>query len=206
MTNAPTRMRPAATDQPGDAELVRRSLAGDGSSFEHIFTRHATAIFTFACARVGPDRAEDVTADTFSAAFRSLRNFDQRASSARPWLYGIAANTLRRHGEHEARWLQRLRLDPAPVATDDPTSSDERVDAGRLAPRLARALAELNQGERDVLLLYVLDDLSHEEIARALDIRRGTVKSRLSRGRARIRATFPDLAAHLDTDTNGGTA
>ncbi len=205
MTTAPTRPRPS-TDQPGDAELIRRTLAGDPGAFEQVFTRHARAIFAFACARVGPDRAEDVSAETFTAAFRSLANFDQRASTARPWLYGIAANTLRRHGEHEAKWLTRMRLEPTSASGDELEQSDERIDAGRLAPRLAQALAELAPGERDVLLLYVLAELSHEQIAQVLDVRRGTVKSRLSRGTARLRATFPDLADHLGTNTTGGTA
>src|SRR5688500_4172655 len=101
MTNAPTRLR-GLVDQPADAELILRSL-DEPARFDALFTRHAGAIFAFACARVGPQHAEDVTAETFAAAFRSRSNFDPRAASARPWLYGIAANTLRRHHEHEAR-------------------------------------------------------------------------------------------------------
>jgi RNA polymerase sigma-70 factor (ECF subfamily) len=188
----------------GDAELIRRSLAGETTAFETLFARHAAAIFAFACARVGPQHAEDIAAETFVAAYRSLGNFDARAASARPWLYGIAANTLRRHHEVEARWLQRLQLDPVATAIDDGDETEERMDAKRLAPRLAHALAALTPGERDVLLLVVLADLSHEQIAHVLDIRRGTVKSRFSRGCARIRATFPDLADHLDDHGIGG--
>ncbi len=203
MTQTPTRMR-ADSDRSGDAELIQRSLDGELAAFEMLFSRHGRAIFTFACARVGPDHAEDVTAETFTAAFRSRASFDQRAASARPWLYGIAANTLRRHHELEARWVQRLRLDPIASSGDDGYSTEERLDAKRLAPRLALALAELTPGERDVLLLVALADLSHDQIARVLDIRRGTVKSRFSRGCARIRATFPDLADHLDDHGIGG--
>jgi RNA polymerase sigma-70 factor (ECF subfamily) len=201
MSDVSTRLRPA-TDQLGDAELMRRSLR-EPERFEAVFSRHVRAIFAFASARVGPDRAEDVTAETFAAAFRSRANFDTTASSARPWLYGIAANTLRRHHEHEARWLRRDGADAAWTDDADLDASDERVDAGRLAPRLVAALELLTPGERDVLLLHVLGDLDHDQVARALDIRRGTVKSRLSRGRARLRATFPDLVDHLDQPRTG---
>lgn len=188
MTNAPTRPRPSL-DAPSDAELMRRSL-DDVAAFDEVFTRHVGAIFAFACARVGPDHAEDVASETFASAFRSRSRFDQSAASARPWLFGIAANTLRRHAEHETRWLHKPRLEPVTRAADDAALADGRLDAQRLAPRLARALSELTPGERDVLLLHVLAELTHEQIAQTLGIRRGTAKSRLSRGRERLRATL----------------
>ncbi len=188
MTNTPTRPR-RPVDEPTDAELMHRSL-DDAAAFDAVFTRHVGAIFAFACARVGPTHAEDVASETFASAFRSRRAFDPAASSARPWLFGIAANTLRRHAEHETRWLHKPRLEPVTRAGDDESLADNRIDAQRLAPRLARALAELNPGERDVLLLHVLADMTHEQIAQALSIRRGTAKSRLSRGRERLRATL----------------
>ncbi len=188
MTNAPTRPR-RPVDEPSDAELLRRSL-DDAAAFDALFTRHVAAIFAFACARVGPDHAEDVTSETFAAAFRSRENFDPSAESARPWLYGIAVNTLRRHAEHEVRWLHKPRHEPVTPQGDDSTGSDDRLDAQRLAPRLARALADLSPGERDVLLLHVLADMTHEQVAKTLGIRRGTAKSRLSRGRERLRAVL----------------
>jgi RNA polymerase sigma-70 factor (ECF subfamily) len=197
MTNTPTRPH-GELDRRSDADLVRASI-DDPAGFDEIFTRHARAIFAFACARVGPDAAEDVTAETFTTAFRIRKAFDHRATSARPWLYGIAVNTLHRHRALERRWLERQSLEqPSGAATDDDTAADDRVDAERLAPRLAIALAELSPGERDVLLLHVLADLTHDEVATILGIRRGTAKSRLSRGRARLRDAFPDLVHQLD--------
>lgn len=188
MTIVPTRPRSSVGD-PSDSELMRRAL-DDASAFDVVFTRHVDAIFAFSCARVGPSHAEDVTSETFAAAFRSRHSFDLSVASARPWLFGIAANTLRRHAEHETRWLHKPRLEPVTRPGDDASSSDDRLDAQRLAPRLARALADLSPGERDVLLLHVLADMTHEDISKALGIRRGTAKSRLSRGRERLRATL----------------
>lgn len=202
MTNTSTRhLDPLA--QSSDAEVIRRSI-DDPARFDALFTRHAQAIHAFACARVGPVNAEDITAETFAAAFRSRANFDPRATSARPWLYGIAANTLRRHHEHEARWLRRQHEHSEARVVDDPAASDDRLDAARLAPRLTAALATLSLGERDVLLLHVLSELTHQEIAQVLGIRRGTAKSRLSRGRARLRTTFPELVDHIDHARRGG--
>jgi RNA polymerase sigma-70 factor (ECF subfamily) len=168
---------------------MRRSLE-DAAAFDSVFTRHVGAIYAFACARVGASHAEDVTSETFAAAFRSRTSFDPTATSARPWLFGIAANTLRRHAEHETRWLHKPRMEPVSRTGDEEDLADARLDAQRLAPRLARALAQLTPGERDVLLLHVLADMTHEQIAQVLCIRRGTAKSRLSRGRERLRATL----------------
>ncbi len=188
MTNVPTRPR-SSVDASSDAELMRRSI-DDSSAFDALFARHVNAIFAFTCARVGPTHAEDVTSETFAAAFRSRASFDPTAPSALPWLFGIAANTLRRHAEHETRWLHRPRREPITRDGDEELTAIDRLDAQRLAPRLARALASLSPGERDVLLLHVLADMTHEQVARALGIRRGTAKSRLSRGRERLRATL----------------
>lgn len=180
-----------ATSRRSDAQLVRESL-DDPDRFDEVFTRHVQAIFVFACARVGPDHAQDVVAETFIAAFRSRSRYAPSATSARPWLYGIAANTLRRHHEHETRWLRRFASDSAGVV-DDYDRSVDRVDADRAAPKLARAIATLSTDERDVLLMHVLGEMTHAQIADALGIRRGTAKSRLSRGRARLRALLPEL-------------
>lgn len=191
MTSTRTTAPPAAGSS-SDADLIRASL-GDPERFDLLFTRHAASIYAFARARVGPDRAEDVTADTFVAAFRARARFDLAATSARPWLYGIAANTLRRHHDVESRWLRSF----AASETGSPTDldgADARLDAGAMAPRLAQALSTLGPDERDVLLMHVLGDMTHAEIALALGIRRGTAKSRLSRGRARLQSLLPDLA------------
>lgn len=186
MTHLPTRA-PVATDVRTDADLLRDSL-DDPELFEQIFLRHVRLIFTFVAARIGPEQAEDVTSDVFATAFQRRATFDPDATSARPWLYGIAANKLHQHRDSERRWLERSRLAPIEAsAAEEYTSTDERMDAEVRGPALLAALAGLSSAERDVLLLHVLGDMSHAEIARALGIRRGTAKVRLSRGRAHLR-------------------
>ncbi|MCW2972192.1 MAG: ylaC [Thermoleophilia bacterium] len=176
---------PAAA--PTDSDAVRASLTAP-DRFEELFTRHAPAIFRFVAARVGVSAAEDIVAETFATAFRRRAKFDLAVSSARPWLYGIAANRLHKHRDAEQRWLERQLLDRGDRYRDDGPGIDDRLDAARLAPQLAAALLTLSVGERDVLLLFALEDFSGDEIAVALGIRPGTARSRLSRGRAQLRA------------------
>lgn len=185
---------------PTDAQLVARSLK-EPAHFSEVVERHAEAIFRFVAARIGPVAAEDVVAQTFAVAFDRRERFDRAATSARPWLYGIASNCLHKHRESERRWLERAALEPASSSEPQEPLAEARVDAARLAPDLAAALLTLNPAERDVLLLFALEELTHEQIAKVLGIRRGTAKSRLSRGCARLRSQL----SH-PTSADGGTS
>lgn len=169
-----------------DAVLLARSVE-QPACFDALMERHFDAIFRFVAMRVGPQMAEDIVAEAFTAAFQVRDRFDRTAPSARPWLYGIAVNRLHKHRYAERRWLRGCIGEVAPSGTDDTDEVHTRLDARQLAPELARAMELLSPGERDVLLLHALGDLTHEEIAEALGIRRGTAKTRLSRATARLR-------------------
>jgi RNA polymerase sigma factor (sigma-70 family) len=188
------RPAPAASD----AELLHRSL-DDVAQFDVVMSRHLDAIFGFVAMRVGPQLAEDIVAETFATAFRLRARFDGRALGARPWLYGIASNRLHKFRESERRWLRGVIEEPVGAPPDEVGAAESRVDARRLAPDLAQALSLLSPGERDVLLLHALCDLGHVEIARALGIRHGTAKTRLSRATARLRP----LLDHAQTKGGG---
>lgn len=183
-----------------DAELLGRSRHAS-AAFSELVRRHADGLFKYAAIRVGPDAAQDVVAETFSDGFDRQDRFDPRRGDVRGWLFGIAAIQLRRHAERERRWLQRAAAATGHARLDDADEQElravERVDASRLAPELASALLSLSPAERDVLLLYALEEMSHEQIARTLGIRRGAAKTRLSRGRARLREQLtPTIAAN----------
>lgn len=176
-------------DRPtsNDAELIVASLT-DAVRFEAIFDRHYDAIHRYLARRGGWQLAEDLTMTVFLKAFGSRHRFDPSAEHARPWLYGIATNVLRRHSRTERRRV-RAYADSPPVANaafDDAALAD-RVDASALAPALYIALARISQDERDVLLLIAWEDLTYEEVATALRIPVGTVRSRLHRARGRLR-------------------
>jgi RNA polymerase sigma factor (sigma-70 family) len=157
-----------------DAELVRLSLE-EPRVFERVFERHFDRVFAFLRRQVGAQLAEELCAETFTRAFDGRRRYDRGRPDAAPWLFGIATNLLREHRRRERR-------EPAferGVVEEQP---DDR------APDLAAALEGLSPLERETLLLYAWADLSYDEIAEALAIPVGTVRSRLSRARAHMRA------------------
>lgn len=174
-----------------DAQVVASSLH-DPAQFGALYDRHAGDIHRYLLRRLGADVAEDLTADTFVVAFRSRSRFDPARAGARPWLYGIASNLAAKHRRSEVRGLRALaRTGVDPVAHSWVEQADQRVDAQGLNRELASALAELTAGDRDVLLLVAWADLSYAEVADALDLPVGTVRSRLHRARGKVRDALP---------------
>ena len=186
LTDAPM-AAPEARDT--DAALIERSLAHP-SEFERLFERHHDLVFRYAVSRLGTDGAEDLVGETFLAAFSVRHRFDAtRGTDARPWLLGIATKRIARHRSQERRWLDQCAVTARQDAGEAEPSSDgavDRADAARLAPVLARALAQLSARERDPLLLHVLGNLPYDEVAGALGVAPGTVRSRISRARSRL--------------------
>ncbi|MCW2974068.1 MAG: polymerase sigma70 factor [Thermoleophilia bacterium] len=187
LTDAPSAAQAARDDS--DAALIERSL-GEPSEFERLFERHHDLVFRYAVSRIGTDGAEDLVGESFLAAFSVRHRFDAaRGTDARPWLLGIATKRIARHRSSERRWLDQCAVTARQDAADAEPSSDgavDRADAARLAPQLASALAQLSSRERDPLLLHVLGNLPYEEVAAALGIAPGTVRSRISRARTRL--------------------
>jgi RNA polymerase sigma factor (sigma-70 family) len=160
-----------------DAALIEQSLERP-QAFASIFDRHFDAVHGYARRRLGRSLAEEVASETFIRAFDRRASFDRSRVDARPWLFGIAANLMRRHWRTERRRLAALRR--LEVRSGEEALIEERAD-------LVAALDALPAREREALLLFALADLSYEEIADALDVPIGTVRSRLSRARDRIR-------------------
>jgi RNA polymerase sigma-70 factor (ECF subfamily) len=177
-----------------DGELIASSV-DDPEQFALIWERHHPDVFRFVARRVGRERAADLTSEVFVTAFRSRHKFDRTRPSSKPWLYGIAVNVigddLRRQRRRSARHLALAGL--AVVDTDPYADKDDELDAESVAAVLDRAVGRLRRADREVLLLYALAELSYEEIAEALDIPVGTVRSRLSRTRSRLKRMIPDL-------------
>jgi RNA polymerase sigma factor (sigma-70 family) len=180
-----------------DAELLRFSLT-DPSSFALIFDRHHPLVHRFLRARAGVELADELASEVFVVAFRRRASFIPSTSDARPWLFGIAMNLLRSHRRSESRRLRaHARLLDGEVMSGG--GMDDRLD-----PRLALALAELNYDERNLILLFAWAELSYEELAAALDLPLGTVRSRLYRTRAKLRARLNAASVELTAATTGG--
>jgi RNA polymerase sigma factor (sigma-70 family) len=164
-----------------DDAAVILAARRDPAAFGEIFDRHFDAVHAFARRRVGADLADEIASETFVRAFDRRGSYDLGFPDARPWLLGIAANLMRRHWRTEKRRLAAYARHGAPgeARPDDPRAGEAAV--------LVELLDGLRREERDALLLHALADLTYEEIAAALGIPIGTVRSRLSRARGRLR-------------------
>jgi RNA polymerase sigma-70 factor (ECF subfamily) len=159
--------------------------------FTALYDQHFRDIYRYIAGRLGRDVADDIAADTFLIALRRWHTFDAERGGVRPWLFGIATKLVAQHRRQETRRYRALgRVGPEEVTDSHETRVVNWVTAEGLQPRLAKAIAALSSAERDVLLLNALCELSHEEIAQALDIPYGTVGSRLSRARKKVRSTL----------------
>jgi RNA polymerase sigma-70 factor (ECF subfamily) len=135
--------------------------------------------------------AEDITAETFLAAFRRRDHYDLAWADARPWLYGIAIRLIGKHRRAEGRYRRMLRTVPADGRNDDEGDrSADRVTAQQLRPRLVAVLDALPSRDRELLLLVAWAGLSYEEAARALDLTVSAVRSRLHRIRVKTRTAL----------------
>jgi len=169
--------------------------------FATIFDRHYDAVHRYLARRVGPDLADDLAAETFTRAFDVRARFDTARPDARPWLFGIATNLLQHHHRSEARRLRAYARVDRPGKADDVFNGIEaRLDAERAGPAIAEALMRLSTGDRDALLAFAWADLRYDEIALALRIPIGTVRSRLNRARGKVRELIGESGKYLGAD------
>jgi RNA polymerase sigma-70 factor (ECF subfamily) len=177
-----------------DHEAIAASLDLP-EAFASIFERHSRELHRFLSRRVG-ELADDLLGELFVTAFTGRASYRAVLADARPWLYGIATNLVRRH--HRAEATRYRALSRLPLGGDDASEAEPaavaRLEAARVRPRLAAALAELKTADRDVLLLLAWAQLDQSEVAAALDIPVGTVRSRLHRARHQLRPILSDLA------------
>lgn len=183
-------------DQTTDAELVARFRA-DPELFTEVHDRYFNDIYRYVAGRLDVQAAEDITAETFCTAFGKRDRFDPERGGLRSWLFGIATNLVAGHRRQEARRyraLARAGVEPAAASHEDRVVT--AVTAARMQPQLAKALGALSRGERDVVLLVALAQLSYDEVAEALGISQGTVGSRLSRARRKLHIAIDQEAVN----------
>jgi RNA polymerase sigma-70 factor (ECF subfamily) len=173
-----------------DAELIARSLAGDGEAFAAVIGRHETALGAYLERRVGRQLAQDLLGDVWVAAYGSRRSYDLSFPNARPWLFGVALNKVRRY------WQSRPSEDLVPdltglvAAWDSWPGVDERV---AVEATLRASLARLQPKEREVVTLVAWEDLTVADAARTLGMPAGTVRRLLHQARQALR-NMPGIA------------
>ncbi|RZU52792.1 RNA polymerase sigma-70 factor (ECF subfamily) [Krasilnikovia cinnamomea] len=179
--------------RPDDAAVIRASL-GNGECFSLLYDRYADQLFRYAARRLGPENADDVVSETFLAAFRRRHRYDLNYLDARPWLFGILTKLIAGRRRAELARYRALSRADATEPVDDGLASRvaEHVSAAAARTGLVRALTGLAPGDRDVLLLVAWNDFTYQEVADALGIKLGTVRSRLHRARERVRKALGD--------------
>ncbi|WBQ02965.1 RNA polymerase sigma factor [Kribbella sp. CA-293567] len=200
----PDRDQHQLAQPPGSSTLRRTEAAADPEpplqlgetpeDFARLFDRYATRIHRYVARRLSRTEADDLVGQTFLIAFERRHRYADSPTGALPLLYGIATNLIHRKRRDEVRQYRAYaRSEPAGTDQyDDPLATEvaARVDAATANRLLTGVLAGLNQGERDVLLLYAWEDLSYTEIAEALKLPIGTVSSRLYRARRALRSAL----------------
>ncbi|MBT0567729.1 RNA polymerase sigma factor [Williamsia sp. CHRR-6] len=168
---------------PPDSARAREAIAA-------AYTAHARAIHRYLSRRAGPDLADDLTAETFTAALAGFGSFRGSDDGIRPWLYGIAGHTLARHRRREItgyRSLAERGADPTEVEGPE-RAVIERDLADRRTRIVAGALAQLCDFDRDALLLTAWEELTYEQTAVALDSTVAHVRSRIHQARTFLRS------------------
>lgn len=182
-----------------DAELWTRVTAHDGGAFGELFDRHANKVYNH-CFRRSADwsMAEDLTSIVFLEAWRKRGKMRLHGDSALPWLLAVANNCLR-NAKRSRRRYHRL-LAKLPRSEDAPSLDAQvidRIDDEATMRRLLAVVHQLNIEDQEVIALCDWSGLSYDEAATALDVPLGTIKSRLSRARSRLRTLAdPTCAGH----------
>lgn len=182
---------------------IQQAKHGDATAFNRLVEHFQATVFHVAYYHVGnTEDALDASQDAMLSAWRHIRRFEGGPTQLRAWLITIVVNVCRDRGRYARRRPQtpievdqdgEVRAVPLPDPGESPEAYTERADLRAL---LERALAELPEDLRTILLLQQLG-FGYPELAEALDIPVGTVKSRLSRARAQMRALLAgtDVAA-----------
>jgi len=195
VTEPPVADAPVRDDHDSEdtSALVERARRGELAAFNLLVLRHQDAAYSLALRFLGsPQSAEDATQEAFLRAYRGISRF--QGDRFRPWLLSIVANAardeLRRQKRRPQRSLDAARDDPDRAdidPRDHGPSPETSALQGELRGELEAALRTLPEDWRLVVVLADVHGLAYEEVARATGVPVGTVKSRLSRARGRLR-------------------
>ncbi|MBL0121899.1 MAG: RNA polymerase sigma factor [Betaproteobacteria bacterium] len=194
------------TDPTEDLALLTEMRGGNATAFEALFRRHQAPLYRFALLRSGsPDTAADIVQEIFMNLLSNVLKFDPARGALQGFLFGVARNlalkrdaaqsryvTRKHHENEDAGDIEDTIIDPAPQPA-------QRLLDHEQAEMVRRALQQLAPHYRDVVILYEMHDLTYVEIAQICNIDIGTVRSRLSRARAKLfellQPDFPETVA-----------
>ena len=185
-----------------DAELLRQLRSGAQAAFQALYRRHQGPLYRFAVLRCGsPDTAADVVQEVFMGVLTDAWRFDPLRGQLQHFLFGVARNLILKHEQARGRTASLPEDEDGEDEAGDDGAGEPlaRLLSGELAEDVRRALGQLAPHYRDAVILYEMHDLSYQEIATVCQVDIGTVRSRLSRGRA---ALAKRLGAHRPQPIN----
>jgi RNA polymerase sigma-70 factor (ECF subfamily) len=188
-------------------DLRRRLRAGERAAFAELYEQCARTVYNHGLRLTGDwSTAEEVMSETFLTAWRVRERLDVDGGSLLPWLLGIATNKAENVRRGSRRRLAFLARQPQPAAvTDFAPEVEARIDDARRLRAVQTALRRLRRPEREVLSLCVWSGLDYQQTAEALDVPVGTVRSRLSRARAKLaKLTDEEAAKDMEPRTRRG--
>lgn len=176
-----------------ERELVERHATGDAGAFDEVYTRFSGMVYRLALRMSGGrEEALDIAQEVFLRIHRHLAGF-RGGSSLKTWVYRITLNQCRTAGLRSRSRSASIDDQEAAIAVIDPAAGPEALAArSEFFARVERALAALPPEFREALVLRDVDELSYEEIATVLRVPLGTVRSRIARGRERLRAQLEE--------------
>jgi len=176
-----------AEDDRVDVRLLADIAARVEAAFIELYTRRHNDVYRFAFAMAkSRSFAQDVTQEVFLNVLENARRFDSRKGSVRAWLFGCARYVTLDRLRLERRWTDDMPADLTTLDSDESLFADQRIE------RLHAAIARLPVEYREALVLFDLQELTYAETAAVLDCPIGTVRSRLHRGRALLRAMLDE--------------
>jgi RNA polymerase sigma-70 factor (ECF subfamily) len=177
-----------------DAQLWREAATGNQRAFAELFERHVEAVWNHGYRLTGSwSRAEDLASTTFLTAWRKRDQVTLIHDSALPWLYAVCANLARSEYRSSTRFLRAIRRVPVVEAVDDHADRVAgRIDDDRRLRDVLGVIAHLPRAEREAVELCLLGQVSTEDAATLLGIAEVSIRSRISRARARIRTLLED--------------
>ena len=185
---------PSTVTAPTDRELWQQAAAGDQDAFAELFERHVEAVWNQAYRLTGSwSRAEDLASATFLTAWRKRTDVILVRDSALPWLYTVAANLARNEFRSANRFLRAVSRLPVVDSVDDHADRVAgQIDDDRRLREVLGAIRRLPRSEREAIELCLLGELSTGDAAELLGVAEVSIRSRISRGRSRLRSLLED--------------
>ncbi|MFO7627535.1 MAG: sigma-70 family RNA polymerase sigma factor [Candidatus Fermentibacteraceae bacterium] len=182
-------------DSRADSELMVALCRGEEDAFSEIMDRFSKPVYSLLLRMLGnEDDAEELLQVTFCRVYRYRANYDPERPLV-TWIFTIASNLAKKEWRRRSRW-NSVPLENAVVSTQEVDSPHDREGSRDLQLKLERAISLLPHHYREPFLLREKEGLSYDEISEILNIRIGTVKSRINRARTALRDTLQDVWEH----------